>query len=110
MANEIVIKGPSDLREWIVLNASQEGLTANSHLRTYVFSPAQVASVDSFRIIPYIWQGIRIQHHVMDYPDPFIIYTLKNPAKVVEQILSSGFKPQKPSSIYGLSDIYPPDI
>ncbi len=56
-----------------------------------VFQPADIVSIEPYRLIPVIGQGILIKHNVPTYKERVIFWTTANPESVVQQIRSTGF-------------------
>jgi hypothetical protein len=56
---------------------------------TYTFSKDQVTSIDRYRMLPLIGDGIRITHTVADYPRKIIFWC--RPSTVLNGIASAGF-------------------
>jgi hypothetical protein len=76
------------------ISATAERLSVSvSLLGTYTFSPEQVSAVERYGMIPVLASGIRVRHHVPDYPQGIIFWTLGNPEAVLGGIRDAGFIP-----------------
>ena len=56
-----------------------------------VFQPKDIISIEPFKQIPIIGQGIRITHRVANYSQKVIFWTFQNPDEVLKQIKETGF-------------------
>jgi len=84
------------------LTITSERLDINGSLvGSYSFNKEDVDSIEPYYNIPFIGQGIKINHHVPNYKRKVIFWTFKNPHDIIEKIRSTGFlDPQtdKPSN------------
>ena len=76
------------------ISVSSDRLTITARLLgTYAFTPGQVSAVERYVMIPVLAWGIRVRHHVPDYPQRIIFWSLGSPEAVLGGIRGSGFIP-----------------
>lgn len=56
-----------------------------------VFLPSDITSIEPYVSIPFIGQGIKINHTVSSYNEKVIFWTFKDPKSVLLQIKETGF-------------------
>lgn len=56
-----------------------------------VFQPSDIISIEPYTQIPFLGQGIKINHSVQTYNQKVIFWTFQNPHSVLEQIRQTGF-------------------
>lgn len=55
------------------------------------FQPSDIISIEPYTGIPFLGQGIKINHNVSSYKEKVIFWTFKNPKAVIIQIQETGF-------------------
>ncbi|NPA46826.1 MAG: hypothetical protein GXO24_06400 [Chlorobi bacterium] len=75
------------------LSADKEKLELDvSLLGNYVFLPSDIVSIEPYRVVPFLGEGIKINHRVADYNPKIIFWSFKRPEEVIEQIKAAGFR------------------
>lgn len=59
-------------------------------LGKFVFKPEDVISIEPSIVIPFVGQGIKINHSVEEYKKKIIFWTFKNPEDVIQNIKNTG--------------------
>src|SRR5437588_3506105 len=76
------------------ITAQRDRLTITARvLGTYTFGPEQIHSVERYVLVPFLAWGIRVRHHVSEYPQRIIFWCLGSPETVLRGIRDSGFVP-----------------
>lgn len=57
----------------------------------FVFSPEDVISIKSYRMLPIIGEGLRITHRNPKYNEKVVFWTLKNAEIVLKEVKKTGF-------------------
>ncbi len=70
-------------KDKLVLNASMIG--------SYIFKPDDIISIEPYTQIPFLGQGIKINHKVSQYKSKVIFWTMNNPKELIRQIKLTGF-------------------
>lgn len=74
------------------LTVSKEKLELNvSIIGNFVFQSSDIISIEPYGVIPFIGQGIKINHQVATYKKKIIFWTFKNPKSVIKLIKETGF-------------------
>src|SRR5579872_6092973 len=83
------------------ISATSDKLTLGVRiLGTYTFTPEQVSAVERYVRFPVIAWGIRVRHHVPDYPQRIIFWSLAGPEPVLNGIRDSEFIPTALASTF----------
>src|SRR5688572_7702958 len=81
------------------LNVNKECLELNaSVIGNLTFQPSDILSIETYTMIPFLGQGIKINHTVPTYNERVIFWTFKDPDSVVSQIKQTGFLNNKNAS------------
>ncbi len=56
-----------------------------------IFTPSDIKSIEVFDYLPFIGQGIKINHHVESYKNHVVFWTFKNPVALIQEIKKTGF-------------------
>lgn len=62
-----------------------------SLLKNLEFQPKDIISIEPYRAIPALGQGIKINHRLPDYSPKVIFWTFQEPEAVIQQIKNIGF-------------------
>ena len=77
---------------FVTLKVDRDQLELNaSIIGNLIFQPADIISIEPYRQIPVLGQGIKINHKVDSYKRKVIFWTFKNPESVIRQIKETGF-------------------
>ncbi|PID28396.1 MAG: hypothetical protein CSB55_05355 [Candidatus Cloacimonadota bacterium] len=60
-------------------------------LGKFIFSSKDVISIEPYVLIPFLGQGIKINHSVKSYDSEIIFWTFNNPQELIEKINETGF-------------------
>lgn len=60
-------------------------------LGNLVFKPTDVISIEPYGLIPFFWQGIKINHKVSSYNSKVIFWSFDDPRKLIRKIEQTGF-------------------
>ena len=63
-----------------------------SLLGHYVFQSSDIVSIEPYRVVPFLGEGIKINHRVANYDPKIIFWSFKRPEEVIEQIKAEGFR------------------
>ena len=55
------------------------------------FLPQNIISIEKYKLIPFIAQGIKINHKIKSYEENVIFWSHKSPSKIIEGIEETGF-------------------
>jgi hypothetical protein len=80
------------------IEVSPNQLTISS-MGKYIFSPAEVTTVEVVGSIPFFFQGIRIHHNKAEYPEKIVFLTLYGRQAILDAIRGAGFQIGQPSSV-----------
>ncbi|MFK7774169.1 MAG: hypothetical protein AB8F94_18605 [Saprospiraceae bacterium] len=74
------------------LKVNQDKLEINATIiGNLVFQPSDIISIEPYTQIPFLGQGIKINHKVEGYNSKVIFWTFKNPKTVIDEIKKTGF-------------------
>ena len=74
------------------LKVTKDKLELNASIvGNLVFQPQDIISIETYTMIPFVGQGIKINHRITNYNSKVIFWTFKNPTSVVNQIKQTGF-------------------
>lgn len=74
------------------LKVNKEKLELNaSIIGSLVFKPKDIFSIEIYKMIPLLGQGIKINHRISKYNQKVIFWTLRDPSTVIDQIRQTGF-------------------
>lgn len=74
------------------LKVTEERLELNATiLGNFVFKPEDIISIEPYFMIPFLGQGIKINHKLPKYNQKIIFWAFKNPNQVIRQIKQTGF-------------------
>ncbi|PHR46503.1 MAG: hypothetical protein COA32_10185 [Fluviicola sp.] len=74
------------------LNVTQSKLTLNVIIiGKFIFQPSDIKSIEVYKSLPVIGQGIKINHKVDSYKEHVVFWTFRNPIDLIEEIKQTGF-------------------
>ncbi len=77
---------------WADLFVDKDILKINASLiGKLIFRPEDIISIEPYSIIPFLGQGIKINHRVKNYNSKVIFWTLQKPEIVINEIEKVGF-------------------
>ncbi|MEQ8553423.1 MAG: hypothetical protein RIC53_12275 [Cyclobacteriaceae bacterium] len=74
------------------LTVNESRLTLNATIvGNLTFKPSDIISIEPYKVIPLLGQGIRINHRVNNYKEKVIFWTMKSPGELIKKIELTGF-------------------
>ncbi|MEO9966804.1 MAG: hypothetical protein ABJF11_13485 [Reichenbachiella sp.] len=74
------------------LTVNQNRLSLNaSVIGNLTFKSSDIISVETYKAVPLLGQGIRIHHRVKNYKEKVIFWTFKSPQELIKKIEQTGF-------------------
>ncbi len=99
LLDEVSFRGGSRVG-WVNASFPLAKLTANrrrvalSSLGSYEFTPQQVVRFGSYGSIPFLANGLAIEHNRLDYPARVVFWCMGSRERVLEEIRRMGFVPE----------------